>query len=194
MILKQDFDLKLVILVLIAIGAIVGLTLFYQSSASLVVGKCEEISDNLEETTTNLTITSADLSECMDYLYELEEDVNETKGLQEEVQEEFNELFVETEIELEDTLTNLEDAEVRIDFLEDEVDDAENNLEECQIDKADIQDTIDDYEDKADSVNEKLSELEDALEDCTVVSCIGEVLDDEFGDLQDKVDELKELS
>ncbi|MEK6867279.1 MAG: hypothetical protein AABX98_00510, partial [Nanoarchaeota archaeon] len=87
--MQRDIDFKLILLILIVIIAIVGLTLFYQSSAGNIIRKYNKVTDKLEETSENLTITMAKLESCDTKVDNLTVELESAMNYQVEAQDEF---------------------------------------------------------------------------------------------------------
>src|SRR3989338_2337187 len=101
--MQRDIDFKLILLILVVIIAIVGLTLFYQSSAGSIISKYNKVKDKLEETNENLTITIAKLDACAVKTENLTIELDAVLNYQLESQDEFNSLYTETQTNLEET-------------------------------------------------------------------------------------------
>jgi len=194
--MRRDIDFKLILLVVLVVGAIIGITLFYNYAATGVVGKYNDLKDLYESTSNNLSRTTTALNECNNDLSGANEELNETIVFHEESQDDFNSIFQETETELETTQSDLEttksdleEALLELEEVTEDLEIADHNLEVAE-------DRLYDFETIASKVASKGEDVDDDLDDCIdsgdIASCIDNV-EDEYGELYGYIRDLDEI-
>ncbi|MFA6888586.1 MAG: hypothetical protein WC254_03750 [Candidatus Woesearchaeota archaeon] len=176
--MQRDIDFKLILLIILVIIAIVGLTLFYQSSAGNIIRKYDKVSENLEKAQENLTVTQAKYGACVAKIDNLSLELNAATDYQLEAQDEFNNLYTETQSTLEETQTSLENTEEELASTESELTNVNEELDTCET-------TITANGDAADKAKTYGSSAESRLDGCkgctdvsTCTSCINSALDE----------------
>ncbi len=187
--MQRDIDFKLILLILVVIIAIVGLTLFYQSSAGNIISKYNKVKDRLEETNENLTITVAKLDACAAKTENLTVELDTALSYQLESQDEFNELYTETQSSLEETESSLQNTEEELEDTEADLAAAESSLTTCEA-------TVDTNREAADNANEYAGSAQSRLDSCkscadtaTCQTCINSAL----GDVNQVINYLDEI-
>ena len=145
-VLRRDIDIKLISMVVLVVVAIVGITLFYNYSASDIVDKYDDLSVELEMTENNLSKTRTKLDKCMSESNYVTQQLNETIVFHEESQEEFNVLYEETSDQLETTSASLEGALEELDTAKSDLADAESMVVFLEDELATAEDRVDTFE------------------------------------------------
>lgn len=187
--MQRDIDFKLILLILVVIIAIVGLTLFYQSSAGSIISKYDKVKDKLEETNENLTITVAKLDACTAKTENLTIELDAALNYQLESQDEFNTLYTETQSTLEETESSLQNTEDELEETKADLETAESSLSVCEA-------TVNTNREAADNANEYAQSAQSRLDDCsscadvaTCTTCINSAL----GDVNQVINYLDEI-
>ncbi len=187
--MQRDIDFKLILLILVVIIAIVGLTLFYQSSAGSIISKYNKVKDKLEATNENLTITMAKLDACTAKTENLTIELDAALNYQLESQDEFNELYTETQSTLEETESSLQNTEDELEETQADLETAEGSLSTCEV-------TVDTNREAADNANKYAQSAQSRLDDCkscadvaTCNTCINNAL----GDVNQVINYLDEI-
>lgn len=169
--MQRDIDFKLILLILLVIIAIVGLTLFYQSSAGNIIKKYNKVSENLKRTQENMTMTLANLDICSKKVQNLTLELDSSLNYQLESQSEFNALYTDTKSSLEDTQTTLESTEEKLDDTKADLEQTENSLEDCQATNDANVEAANDADSYAESAQSKLDSCQSTCSGTDVASC-----------------------
>lgn len=188
--MQRDIDFKLILLILVVIIAIVGLTLFYQSSAGNIIRKYNKVTEKLEASQENLTVTSVKLKACDAKIENLTVELNEALDYQVSSQDEFNSLYTETKSSLEETQSSLSRAEEDLEDTEAELSQSQSDLDSCETTKQS-------YEDAADKANNYAANAQSTLDECqgctdvnSCHTCINEAMGD-VSTIQNYLDEIE---
>ena len=187
--MQRDIDFKLILLILVVIIAIVGLTLFYQSSAGSIISKYNKVKDKLEQTNENLTITVAKLDACTAKTGNLTVELDAALNYQLESQGEFNELYTETQSSLEETESSLRSAEEKLEDTEADLTAAESSLTTCEA-------TVDANREEADNANEYAQSAQsrlDTCKSCADVAACNTCINNALGDVNQVINYLDEI-
>lgn len=193
--MKQDIDFRLIGMMVLVVVCIIGLTIFYQSSAGDVVGKYKKLADKYKDLKADYNETSNSLQICLDREEAVRLKLNETKVYQEEAQEGFNEIFEETETELEETSKDLESTESELASTKSSLTEANSRVAQLENDLSSLQDNYDDIVSAAETVVAKADNVESDIDDCEnnadANTCIGNV-ESEYNDLMGKIGDLED--
>jgi hypothetical protein len=189
--MQRDIDFKLILLILVVIIAIVGLTIFYQSSAGNIIHKYNKVTEKLELAQDNLTTTVVQLDSCLDDLGNLTSELSVALNYQNEAQDDFNAIYEEQESELESTESALETTEGQLLDTKSDLAQAESDLSVCE-------DVQEEYVDAADNADDYASDVQSTLDNCqscadvtTCQECINTALGD-IGTVRNYLDEIGE--
>jgi chromosome segregation ATPase len=177
--MQRDIDFKLILLILVVIIAIVGLTIFYQSSAGNIIHKYNKVSEKLEISQDNLTTTMVQLDACTSQVGNLSAELNVALDYQSEAQGEFNSIYEEQEEELESTSSQLASTENELENTESELAQAESDLTSCQETKDLYEEAASDADDYAADVQSTL----DGCQTCADVSSCQDCINTALGDI-----------
>lgn len=193
--MRQDIDFRLIALVIIVVVGIIGLTVFYQSSAGNVVGKYKKLANKYHDLKENLNETEDLLEQCQLKSETLNLKFNETKTYQEEAQEGFNEIFTETENQLEETASTLGNTQDQLKDAKSALSTANDKVSRLEAEKENLQDKYDDIVEDAETVIAKADNVEDDITNCKnnadANTCIASV-QSEYNDLKGKIDDLED--
>lgn len=176
--MQRDIDFRLILLILVVIIAIVGLTIFYQSSAGNIIRKYNKVTEKLESAQENLTTTTVRLDACEAKVANTSVELEAARSYQQTAQSEFNTLYQKTE-------NTLQETESTLSRVQDELQETEMNLNQTQTDLSTCDTAKTAYEDAAGKAegyaNNALDKLDDCLK-CTDVagcqSCINTAMGD----------------
>jgi chromosome segregation ATPase len=165
--MQRDIDFKLIILILVVIIAIVGLTIFYQSSAGSIISKYDKVKEKLEDSQDNITTTTVQLDSCVKTLSNVSAELDHAQAYQYEAQDEFNELYQETENQLQSTESQLSNTENELEETNQELTDTETERDECIDTKAN-------YEEAASNADNYAEDVQSTLDGCQGCSDVTE--------------------
>jgi chromosome segregation ATPase len=176
--MQRDIDFKLILLILVVIIAIVGLTIFYQSSAGNIIHKYNKVTEKLEVTQENLTVTQVELDACLGDIGNLSVELDGALDYQSEAQDEFNSIYGEQEEELASTSSKLSNAEDKLEDAKANLEQAESDLEVCQETRAEYEDAADKADNYAQNVESTLDGCKSCADTTSCQSCIASALGD----------------
>jgi len=176
--MQRDIDFKLILLIILVIIAIVGLTLFYQSSAGNIIRKYDKVTENLEKAQENLTVTQAKYGACIAKVDNLSLELDAATSYQLQAQDEFNNLYTETQSSLEETQTSLGNTEEELASVESELTNVNEDLSTCQSTITANQDAADKAKTYGNSVENQLDGCKSCSDVSTCTSCISSALSD----------------
>lgn len=188
--MQRDIDFRLILLILVVIIAIVGLTIFYQSSAGNIIRKYNKVTEKLESAQENLTTTTVRLDACDAKVANISVELESALSYQQSAQSEFNTLYQDKE-------SALEEAEATLQNTVEDLEDTQTELNQTQTDLSTCDTAKTVYEDAAGKaegyVNNALDKLDDCLK-CTDVtgcqSCINTAMGD-VSAVRNYLDEIK---
>lgn len=167
--MKQDINFNLIFLIVIIIVSTILLTLFYTYSLGSANVEIGEVSEEFEDTLTNLTQTAAELELCLGQKQNITAELNESKKLEEKAREEYNKIYEQTEGELTESQQELKTAK---DSLQETT--AELNAANAEASKkaAELQEAVKEankWESKYNSEAGKLDNLWNTVQNCKLL-------------------------
>ncbi len=188
--MQRDIDFKLILLILIVIIAIVGLTLFYQSSAGNIIRKYNKVTENLEQTQANLTTTLAQLELCTDRVGNLSVELDSALEYQLESQDEFNTLYVDTEAAREEAESDLSQTQEELEDTQSELNQKEEDLNVCEETKTANRDAANNADTYAERAYTNLADCKDCIDAATCIACMDNAMSD-IGTARNYLDEIQ---
>ncbi len=196
MIMRQDIDLRLVVIIVLVVGALIGITLFYNHTAGGIVNKYENLQDTYISTKNNLTKTSTLLAQCREESQNLTLELKDTLSYQKESSSEFNDLFEETAGQLEQTSSVLNETQSSLDQTRSALTKAKNDLEDAQEELVACTDDLELYSDLSDKLQAKGLTFQEELNDCAnendPSACVSE-LNEDFDAIYNYIQKLDDI-
>lgn len=188
--MQRDIDFKLILLIILVIIAIVGLTLFYQSSAGDIIRKYNKVTENLEKAQENLSVTQTRYDACIAKVSNLSAELEGATEYQLNAQDEFNTLYTETQETLQETETSLQNAQDELEEAQSDLSNAQSELSTCQATNQEIIDDVNSAEGYAEDVEDTLDNCKSCSDVSSCNSCINDALSD-IGQVNNYLDQIE---
>ncbi len=177
--MQRDIDFRLILLILVVIIAIVGLTIFYQSSAGNIIRKYNKVTEKLERIQDNLTTTTVMLDACGAKVVNVSVELEGALSYQQTAQSEFNTLYQETENTLQETESTLSRTQNELQETEADLSETQTDLSSCETAKTAYEDAAG----KADGYAADALERLDACKQCSDVTSCQTCINNAMGDV-----------
>lgn len=176
--MQRDIDFRLILLILVVIIAIVGLTIFYQSSAGNIIRKYNKVTEKLENVQENLTTTTVKFDACEAKVANISVELEDALSYQQTSQSEFNTLYQDKESALEESETSLQRTQGDLDDAQTELNQTQTDLSTCETTKTAYEDAAGKAEGYAEDAWDRLDGCKQCSDVTNCQTCINNAIGD----------------